>query len=84
MTKTYTLGETGSTSDDQKTITIVEVKEVTEERQVTVAQLKQEHDFTMSQIEALKTRANEIVQMINDIDTNTDLTIKDKPTKLTK
>lgn len=82
MSKTYTVADS-QVPDDQKTITISEDVLETREEKTTIALLKEEYQQQLDKIEAAKVRANEIVDEITDVETNTTLTVTDKPTKLT-
>lgn len=79
--KTYKLSEL-DVADEQKTVTIAEEVTETREKKTSIAQLKEEHARVLEQITSLETRADEIVDLIEEIDTELNLEITDKPTRL--
>ena len=83
MTITYDIEQT-DIEDESKQITVVETKEVTSTKKLSVADLKREHSYILQNIESLKSQADKLVdeiQAIND-DEGIDLIVKDIPTKL--
>ena len=80
----YILGDVGE-SDEQKTISMTETKDVTVIEKTSIGQLKQEHANILNEIEVLNIRADAIVDKINTINTEiTEITVKDIPIKLTE
>ena len=85
MAKTFRLS-TAEVDVEQKTITVLETKEVTTENKVSVSQLKNEHTSILQQIETLKEKADGVVDQLKEINDNADIdiTVSDIPTKLKK
>ena len=83
MTITYNI-EQSEKADDSKEITVVEVKEVTTTKRISVSDLKRRHSRLLEEISRTQIEADKLVdeiQAIND-DKNIALTIKDIPAKL--
>ena len=83
MTITYNI-EQSDIEDEVKDITIVEIKEVTTTKKVSVSDLKIRHSRLLDEITRIQIDADKIVdeiQAIND-DVNIDLTIENIPVKL--
>ena len=84
MAKTYKLAPKPQ-DDEQKTITVTEVKEVTTETKTTVAQLRIQHAGMLERIEGLKAQSNEVVDQLQAINDNlTEIMVTDMPEKIGK
>ena len=76
---TYDVEDAPEKEDEQKRIIIT--KEVSVETNITIAELKREVAQYDVEITSLKSRRDELIDKINEIKDNTDLTIDDVPTK---
>ena len=82
MAKAYEISQEVIVDDEQKTVTISETKEVTTERRISIAQLREQHASILINIEQLKAQADVIVDEMTSINTGlTEITITEIPSK---
>lgn len=81
MTQTINVLAAGE-PDEEKVIEIKETQSVTAVKHTTLSKLRAEYADCLENIEKFKKDANAIVDMINSIDKNTDITVSDIPAKL--